>query len=80
MSQDKVQPVRNPSRIWSYVSLEWRSLIIITITGILYNAGMSCSMSRMVRSKASRMRRTKPIVRAGAVSASELMAAGFTLI
>jgi len=41
MSQDKVQPVRNPSRIWSYVSLEWRSLIIITITGILYNAGMT---------------------------------------
>lgn len=41
MSRDKVQPVRNPARIWSYVSLEWKSLIIITVTGILYNAGMT---------------------------------------
>ncbi len=41
MSCIRVEKVEHPNQILSYVKLEWKNLLIITISGIIYNVGMT---------------------------------------
>lgn len=41
MSCTRVEKVEHPNRILSYVKLEWKNLLIISVTGIIYNVGMT---------------------------------------
>lgn len=40
MSQERIHKVPQPDRIWSYFRLEARPLILVTVSGVLYNVGM----------------------------------------